>query len=364
MSAVAAAAPATGTDIVALVQATPVIVLTDKAKYSEFYEAMKGECDAHVPDLTTEKGRKAIASLAHKVARTKTAIDDAGKLLNEEARARINVIDASRREIRDQLDALKAEVRAPLTAWEEAEDARVEKAKAELTSIREAGRVEFMDAAEDVQERLVALRAMTIDTVLHGESAGIASAARSDAIAALEAAHERLVREEQERAELERLRAAEAERERLEAEQLAAAQEEQRRHAAEQAEVERLALIEREAEERAKAEAERVAEEQRQATERAHAEALAAETRRAEEAERAAQDERDRAQREADERSAAAHREAAEQARREADREHRGKIMGAAKEAIMEHGSVPEPVAKSIVLAIAANSIPNVSIRF
>ncbi|WP_277750417.1 hypothetical protein [Croceibacterium ferulae] len=42
--------------------------------------------------MTTAKGRKAIASLAAKVARTKTAIDDAGKKLNEEARAKINAV--------------------------------------------------------------------------------------------------------------------------------------------------------------------------------------------------------------------------------------------------------------------------------
>ena len=46
-------------------------------------------------------------------------------------------------------------------------------------------------------------------------------------------------------------------------------------------------------------------------------------------------------------------------------RDHaRGTIMGAAKEAIMEAGSIPEPVAKAIVLAIAAGSVPAVSIRF
>jgi hypothetical protein len=83
-------------EIVTLVEATPSLVLIDKEKFSQFYEAMKEECDAHEPDLTTEKGRKAIASLAYKVARTKTAIDDAGKALNEEARARINAIDESR----------------------------------------------------------------------------------------------------------------------------------------------------------------------------------------------------------------------------------------------------------------------------
>jgi colicin import membrane protein len=364
MTAVAEATPAKGTDIVALVEATPVVVLTDKQKFSDFYEAMKAECDAHEPDLTTEKGRKAIASLAFKVARTKTAIDDAGKKLNEEARARINAVDEARREIREQLDALKAEVRRPLTEWEEAEKVREERAGAELARLREAGRVEFMDTAEGVQARIAALEATAIDADLFRESAGIAEAARADAISALQAAHARLVREETERAELERLRAEKAEQERAEAEKRAAEEAERQRIEAEKAEQERLARIQAEAEERAKAEAERKAQEEREAAERAHAEALAAERRRAEEAEAAAKAELDRIAREEAERAAIAEREAAEQARRAADREHRGKIMGVAKEAIMEAGPVNEAAARAIVLAIAAGNVPAVSIEF
>ena len=71
--------------LVAIVAENPVVVLTDQAKFDRFYQEMKRETDAHVADLTTEKGRKAIASLAFKVARTKTAIDEAG--LNQYTRA-------------------------------------------------------------------------------------------------------------------------------------------------------------------------------------------------------------------------------------------------------------------------------------
>ena len=134
-----------GTDIVAVVEASPVIVLTDEAKFNQFYEAMREECDRHEPDLSTEKGRKAIASLAYKVARTKTAIDDAGKKLNEEARARINAIDEARRKIRQQLDDLRDDVRRPLTDWEDAEDARAETVASELATIQGMQRVDIDD---------------------------------------------------------------------------------------------------------------------------------------------------------------------------------------------------------------------------
>ena len=89
------------TALVAQVSANPGLVLLDRERFDQFYEAIKAETDKLVPDLTTEKGRKEIASMAHKVAKTKTAIDAAGKLLNEEARSKINIVDAARRDIRD-----------------------------------------------------------------------------------------------------------------------------------------------------------------------------------------------------------------------------------------------------------------------
>lgn len=352
------------TSIIATVEANPVMVLTDAKKFSEFYEAMRRETDALEADVATDKGRKAIASMAYKVARTKTAIDEAGKKLNEEARARINAVDESRREIRKQLDDLKDEVRRPLTEWEEAEEKRVALATAELSTIREMGRVSFDDTAPSVKARYADLDALTLDEALHGDTLGIAKAAKADGLAALLAAHDRLVREEQERTELERLRTEAAEREQQEQAKREAEEAERRRSEAAAAEKTRLEAIAKEAEERARAEAESRSREEREAADRAHAEELAAERRRAEEAERATQAERDRAAREEADRKAAADREAAAQAAREADRAHRGKIMAAAQEAIMEAGPVDETVAKAIVLAIAAGSVPAITIRF
>lgn len=364
MNAVATLAPETGTNIVALVEATPVIVLTDKQKFSQFYTAMKSECDAHVPDLSTESGRKKTASLAYKVARTKTAIDDAGKKLNEEARARINAVDESRREIRQQLDALKDDVRKPLTEWEAAEERRVDHCQQTLKLLRDSAVVGYEETADDVRKRIAHVEGLTFEDAVFQGLLPQAEALRGSAIATLTTVAERMDAEEAQRAELERLRAEAAERERVDAERAAAEEAKRQREAAEKAEAEAKARAEEQqkareeaaakaAEERARQEAEAKARDEREFAERAHAEALAAEKRRADEAERAAQVERDRIAR-----------EQAEQAARDADRAHRGKIMTAAKEAIMEAGPVSEAIAKSIVLAIAANNVPNISIRF
>lgn len=73
------------TDIVLAVEASPLIVLTDAKTYSSFYDAMKAEVEAFVPDLTTVSGRKAIASLARKVATTKVAKEAADREAKQRA---------------------------------------------------------------------------------------------------------------------------------------------------------------------------------------------------------------------------------------------------------------------------------------
>ena len=88
------------TNIAIIVESNPGIVLIDKVKREEFYEHVKREVESFVPDLSTDKGRKAIAALAFKVSRTKTAIDDAGAELKSEWLKQSQVVDESRRDIR------------------------------------------------------------------------------------------------------------------------------------------------------------------------------------------------------------------------------------------------------------------------
>ena len=77
---------------------------------------IKEELDAFVPDVSNKKGRDAIASIAYKVAKGKTALDNIGKDLVAELKDVPKKIDAERKRMRDLLDQWKDEVRAPLTA--------------------------------------------------------------------------------------------------------------------------------------------------------------------------------------------------------------------------------------------------------
>ena len=79
---------------------------------------IRKQASSLIPDLTTAKGRKEIASVAYAVAQTKTYLDGIGKALTDEYKEIPKKIDATRKQIRDELDKLKDEVRAPLTAYE------------------------------------------------------------------------------------------------------------------------------------------------------------------------------------------------------------------------------------------------------
>ncbi len=352
-----------GTDIAAIVAANPVSVLVDEKVYSEFYQHIKAETDAFVPDLSTASSRKEISSLAYKVTRTKTAIDAAGKKLNEDARAKINAVDAQRRKIRDELDSLAEAVRKPLTDWEAAEEARLDHIKALLLHIEECGKgfiggepQPFAVLFRELEEKIV------IDETF-GEFAEQAQVAKRIALDKLKVAFEVHQKAEADRIELEKLRAEKEERDRaetarLEAERAVAEKAQREREEADRAE--RLAMEQKAREERAaqaaREQAEREAKEAVERAEREKAEAIA-------KAEAEAKAIRDAAEREQRQREAEAKRLADEQAARDADKAHRSAVMKAAKEAIMTCGA-DEETAKKIVLTIVAGEVPHVTLRF
>lgn len=348
------------TDIQTIVADNPVAVLIDPKTYSEFYAHIKAETEAFKPDLSSDKGRKAIGSLAYKVTRTKTAIDAAGKKLNEEARAKINAVDEQRRKIREELDALSDSVRKPLTEWEEAEKQRIEYQKAMLSHIENCGNgtidgepYAYAILFRELEEKI------TYDEATFGEFLEQALTAKRFAVEKLKAAQEAQRKADADREELERLRAAEAERQRQDDERRAAeeAKAEAERKAAAEAEQKRL-----ETERAAKAEADKAAASERAAEQaRQAAEAEAERKLAAAEAEKQALIDAHKKAEQA--RLDAERRAAEEQAKRDADKAHRSAIMKASKEAIMAL-DIAEEDARKVVLAIVAGEVPNVTLRF
>lgn len=184
-----------------------------------------------VPDVTTAKGRKEIASMANKIARSKTLLDDVGKNLVADWKAKAKIVDDNRKLMRDKLDALKEATRAPLTKWEEAEQARLEKFQNGLNDLIAFQTIHHGADVQMIEDIIQEIKAIEV-TDEWGDFKERAVAAQSyamkNAVARLE---ERKAYEEQQ-AELAKLRALEAER------QAKAAEEKRNQEIAERARIE------------------------------------------------------------------------------------------------------------------------------
>jgi colicin import membrane protein len=319
-------------------------------------------------DLTTNKGRDAIKSLAHKVTRSKTALDAMGKALTEDWRLRTNAVNAERQVIRNRLDALAEEVRRPVTTWENAEKARLAGHKDALLAIAEGPDYGAVESSEEIALRLAHLEGLyDRDWQEFRDQAKRALAAE---IARTEGLHQRAL--EREAAEAEALRL------RLEAE-------EEARQAAIRAQAEREARIAEEARAAALAEAATAAQAAVTAADEARLAAEAREARLQAEVRQAEQDrvaaaeeavrareaavaaERDRAALE--EAQAALRRArdvevaAVEARRRMADREHQAEINRAILTEMVKIG-ISEDHAKALICAIAQKRIPRLGIAY
>jgi hypothetical protein len=289
------------------------------------------------PDVSSDKGRKAIASIAHKIARTKTGLDDTAAKLIENQKAVIDAVNAERRAMRTHLDNLKEEVRKPLTDWEQAEARRQTAINETLQQIDLLSMVMASESIEFVRQKIEKLRAILIEPEIFKEITVDVLKRRDDVIVTIENTVARMEKEAAEREELARLR---AEAEQRAAEDRARA-EKAERDAAEAArlERERVAEAERALEaERRKFEEEKRAKEQAEAeAERRVREALAeteAAKQRAAEAEaralRAAEEERERL-------AAIERQKIAEQARLEAARKVQDDMARRSVEELAQH---------------------------
>ena len=321
---------------------TTAIELFGTGKVDDLLGRIKKEVLSFVPDVSTKKGRDEVASIAFKVAKTKTTLDGMGKDLVSEWKAKSSAVDAERKRIRDELDALKEHVRQPLTEWEEAEKARVNRINQEIARLNSIPDTFAMYQACDLSAMIEIEEQSSFD---FAEFEPQGRTAKAECITRLIKRRDEALKREQEAAELERLRAAEAERVAKENEALLKAEAEARKAREEAERKEREARIIAETEARMKADAERKEREHKAEIERIKRE-------------EAAKVERERLALEREEK-----RIADEAKKREADKAHRAKINNAAKESLILCGCDDE-LAKKIVVAIANGVIPNVKITY
>lgn len=330
------------TDLVVIEKQNAMAVFTSKEQLDPILEKIETEARSLVPDLTTKKGRDAIASMAHKVARSKTYIDNAGKDLVAELKALPKQIDESRRIVRERLDALKDEVRRPLTEWE-AEQDRI-KAEEEMN----ARHTEALEMNEDFDRQRAAQIEADHEMALLMNDAFDRNAKEK----AEEAERQRIAREE----ELKRQAAEHAKRE---------AEEKAERERAESARREAELKLKAEQAERDRVAAEQKAErEKKEAAERAEREkqeAIVAEQRKA-------QEEADRVRRETEAKEAAQLAEekriADEQAKREADVKHRKTVGTEIVNALTAHTNLTREQAIQVLTVLKDGLVPHTKIQY
>lgn len=319
------------TDLVVIEKSSAMAVFTNNEQLDPIIEKIEKEARSLVPDVSTKKGRDAIASMAHKVARSKTYIDNAGKDLVAELKALPKQIDESRRIVRERLDALKDEVRRPLTEWE----AEQERIKAE-----EAAKIKAEEDRKKFESdhEIALLMNDAFDRELAEKKA--------------EEERQRIAHEE----ELKRQAAEQAKREAEEkaAAELAAAKKREEDAIAARAQAELLA---KQAKERAEQEA-------KDAAAKAEAEkqaAVAAEQRKA-------QEEADRIKREAEAKEAARLAEekriADEKAKREADVKHRKVVGTEIVNALTANTSISRDQAIEVLKALMDGLVPRTQINY
>ena len=325
------------------IESTEIATIFSDGGIDPIIQKIKDEVIGNVPDVATAGGRSEIASLAHKVARSKTYLDGLGKDLVSGIKKQAKVIDAERKKMRDKLDDLKAEVRQPLTEWEAAERNRISAHLENLNAITDA-KMCCNGPLEIMVDTLTNLELMTIDDSWE-EFEKRAIAERSESVAIINDAIERLRKYNAEQAELAKFRAEQAERERKDREE----------------------ALRREGEERAKRQAEAAAQEAVRRAEAAvesekKAKLLAyrreqhAKDQAKANAEAAARRERDNIARE---------KEAEEKAakRRKDDQVHRINVVNMAVDALTNAGLLEEHAAIAVE-EIAKGNVPFVQIHF
>ena len=321
-------------------------------------------------DFTKEKDRKAVASMAYKVGRSKTAIDAEGKKLKEQYTVFTKAIDADRKSAREQLEAEQERIRKPLDDWENAEKDRVEGLQLRVDEISLP--CEF-ESSQFIKSQIEYIKSIEVDDSFM-EFKDKAKLAKFEKLEMLNNLLTNVEKKEEEEAQLEKQRIEEWQR----------IQQERDEKIAHEAKLQ----AEREAEEKARIERERVEKEKKDAFEKSQREkreavereenlkreaeqALIREAQLKEQAEQQAkQAEIDKQQaieaerkRIEQQQKSKAEAELKEQQAREANKAHKKAVCDSIL-AELAKLNIDEATGQNLIKAIYNNQIPNISIKF
>ncbi|WP_163826856.1 cell envelope biogenesis protein TolA [Proteus vulgaris] len=310
-------------ELIVIEQATALDLFTAPEKVNQMLEHIKSLAEEERKELDSDfsvaKNRKAFASLAYKVAQTKTYIDKEGKAVVVKLKELPKKVDASRKLFRDELDALSTDIRKPLTEWE-----ALEKAREEAEALKKQIEVDHEEALQ--MNELFDLRKA-------------------------EEERQRIAREEEMKRQAAEQARLEAERKAQQEIEAAARREREAKEVAERAEREKQEAIQRaeQAAKEAKEKAERDAKEAQERAEREKQLAIEAERKKAQETEQA--------------RLAEEERKRQEEAKRQADKEHRRKYNQETLQALVSNG-FDEKLATEFIKLVASKQIPHMTMNY
>lgn len=250
------------------------VIVVDQERLQAFFSDGKNLDEAYgridklakglVADVATKEGVSQIKSCARQIASAKTKIDNLGKQVVAELKKLPGVIDYNRRNFRDKMEALQAEIRRPVTEIEERE--------AEIDRIKAVHQQLISADSATIKQNIEAVKAIALTAEKWKESLEKATKAVNGEMNALETMLKAAEKREAEARELDELRKKQEEADRIILEQKIredaerkAREEAEARASAEKARLER----EKEEAERKAAEAERAAQEAREREEAA-----------------------------------------------------------------------------------------------
>lgn len=308
-------------DLIVIEKENALTVFTTTNGLDPIIDRIRQEVSSLVPDVSTKKGRDAIASAAMKVARSKTYLDGVGKELVDKLKEQPKLIDAERKRVRDILDSLKDEIRKPLTDWETAEESRIQSIKSRIIAMQ--SHPEEL-TIRNIELHISRLKKTDVTDGSFQEFGGEAAVVKLSSIEKFEKLLEDVINKENKQKELERLK----------------------KESEERAQREREEKLVKDAEERAKRQAEEKA---RIEIEKAQA-AAAAEQQRLKDIQ--LKEENERIKREN------------EEIKRINDKNHREAIIKQACEDMVAYCGIGDDTANGIVDHILQGNIRNIIVKF
>ena len=116
-------------------------------------------------DISTEKSRTELKRFARPLQKLRTGIEARAKELTGATKRKIAAIDAEKRRLVMLVGGIEQEVLAPLTAWEQEEDARVQRLAGEVKRIGEMGQPYLYTTVDSLIVAIAQLNAFDLSTM-------------------------------------------------------------------------------------------------------------------------------------------------------------------------------------------------------